>query len=49
MKKVLHVITRSDLAGGQKVLYSIVHGFEQYFKTDYQIELAFGLKGGITI
>ncbi len=42
MKKVLHVITRSDWAGGQKVLYSIVRGLKEFYGAEYHIEVACG-------
>ncbi|QIV77631.1 glycosyltransferase [Fervidobacterium pennivorans] len=48
-KRVLQVITRSDWAGGQKVLYSLVYGFKHYYPDEFEIEVACGKYDGTLI
>ena len=44
--KVLQLITRSDWAGGQKVLYSIVYGLKKYYPDKFEVEVACGPENG---
>ncbi|KAF2959882.1 glycosyltransferase [Thermotoga sp. 38H-to] len=44
--KILHLITRSDWAGGQKVLYTIVYGLKENYSTQFEIEVACGPESG---
>ncbi len=44
--KVLQLITRSDWAGGQKVLYSIVYGLKKYYPDQFEVEVACGPENG---
>lgn len=46
-KKVLQLITRSDWAGGQKVLYSLVRGIKEYYPDQFDIEVACGKENGM--
>ncbi|WP_448377109.1 glycosyltransferase family 4 protein [Fervidobacterium sp.] len=48
-KRVLQVITRSDWAGGQKVLYALVYGLKQYYPDEFEIEVACGKYDGTLI
>jgi len=41
-KKILQIITRSDWAGGQKVLFALVYGLKQYYSEEYDVEVACG-------
>lgn len=45
-KRVLQVITLSDWAGGQKVLYALVYGLKQNYFEEFDIEVACGPKNG---
>lgn len=49
MKKVLQIITRSDWAGGQKVLYSIVYGLKTYYPDQFDVQVACGPENGMLI
>ncbi|PLV59336.1 glycosyltransferase [Thermotoga sp. KOL6] len=49
MKRVLQLITRSDWAGGQKVLYSIVYGLKKYHSDEFEVEVACGSENGMLI
>ena len=49
MKRVLQLITRSDWAGGQKVLYSIVYGLKKYYPDEFEVEVACGSENGMLI
>lgn len=49
MKKVLQIITRSDWAGGQKVLYALVYGLMKYYPDKFEIEVACGKENGMLI
>ncbi|PLV56756.1 glycosyltransferase [Thermotoga sp. SG1] len=44
--KILQLITRSDWAGGQKVLYSIVYGLKKYYPDQFEVEVACGPENG---
>ncbi|WP_126993250.1 glycosyltransferase [Thermosipho globiformans] len=46
-KKILQIITRSDWAGGQKVLYTIVYGIKKKYSKEFEIEVAAGEGNGI--
>lgn len=46
-KRVLHIITRSDWAGGQKVLYTIVYGLKNDYSDQFEIEVAAGKENGM--
>ncbi|MDK2886840.1 MAG: hypothetical protein PWP54_1413 [Thermosipho sp. (in: thermotogales)] len=48
-KKVLQIITRSDWAGGQKVLYSLVYGLLKHYPNEFEIEVACGKENGMLI
>ena len=48
-KRVLQVITRSDWAGGQKVLYSLVYGMKQFHPNEFDVEVACGPHNGMLI
>jgi len=48
-KRLLQVITRSDWAGGQKVLYALVYGLKQYYPEEFDIEVACGKYDGTLI
>jgi len=45
-KRILQIITRSDWAGGQKVLYSLVYGLKQYYPEEFEVEVACGKYDG---
>ncbi|MCS7175970.1 glycosyltransferase [Pseudothermotoga sp.] len=47
--KILQIITRSDWAGGQKVLYSIAYGIKKYYPEQFDIEVACGKENGALI
>jgi len=47
--KILQMITRSDWAGGQKVLYSIVYGLKKYYPDEFEVEVACGPENGMLI
>jgi len=49
LKRVLQIITRSDWAGGQKVLYSIVYGLKKYYLDEFEVEVACGSENGMLI
>ena len=42
VKRVLQIITRSDWAGGQKILYSLVYGLKKFYNKEFEIEVACG-------
>ncbi|MBM7560337.1 glycosyltransferase [Marinitoga litoralis] len=44
-KKVLHVITKGDWAGAQKVLYEIVKGIKEDYYNEFNVEVAVGTEG----
>ena len=46
-KRILHIITRSDWAGGQKVLYTIVYGLKKNFSDQFEVEVAAGKENGM--
>ena len=48
-KRVLQIITRSDWAGGQKVLYSLVYGMKQFHPNEFDVEVACGPHNGMLI
>ncbi|WP_338152138.1 glycosyltransferase [Fervidobacterium thailandense] len=48
-KRMLQMITRSDWAGGQKVLYSLVYGLLKYYPDEFEIEVACGKENGMLI
>lgn len=48
-KRVLQIITRSDWAGGQKVLYSLVYGLKQFYADEFDVEVACGPNNGMLI
>jgi len=48
-KRVLHIITRSDWAGGQKVLYTLVYGLKKFYPNEFEIEVACGPENGMLI
>ncbi len=48
-KRVLQIITRSDWAGGQKVLYTLVYGLKQFYPGNFEIEVACGPENGMLI
>ena len=45
-KRLLQVITRSDWAGGQKVLYALVYGLKHYYPEEFEVEVACGKHDG---
>ncbi len=45
-KRLLQVITRSDWAGGQKVLYALVYGLKHYYPEEFEVEVACGKYDG---
>ena len=47
--RCLQIITRSDWAGGQKVLYALVKGLNDRYKNEIEIEVACGKENGILI
>lgn len=47
--KILQLITRSDWAGGQKVLYALVYGIKEYYSDQFDIEVACGKENGMLI
>jgi len=47
--RVLQLITRSDWAGAQKVLYSLVYGFKKFFPNEIDVEVACGKQNGMLI
>ena len=47
--KILQLITRSDWAGGQKVLYAIVYGLKKYYPDEFNVEVACGPENGMLI
>jgi len=47
--RCLHIITRSDWAGGQKVLYSLVRGLKEYYNDEIDVEVACGKENGMLI
>ncbi|MEN3009320.1 glycosyltransferase [Pseudothermotoga sp.] len=47
--KILQIITRSDWAGGQKVLYSIAYGIKKYYPEQFDVEVACGKENGMLI
>ncbi|KAF2958592.1 glycosyl transferase family 1 [Thermotoga sp. Ku-13t] len=49
MRKVLQIITRSDWAGAQKVMYNIVYGLKKYYSEEFEVEVAFGKENGMLI
>ena len=48
-KRMLQLITRSDWAGGQKVLYTLVYGLLKYYPDEFEIEVACGKENGMLI
>ncbi|ABR30924.1 glycosyl transferase family 1 [Thermosipho melanesiensis] len=48
-KRILQIITRSDWAGGQKVLYSLVYGIKKYYNKDFEVEVACGSENGMLL
>ncbi|HEY8541004.1 MAG TPA: glycosyltransferase [Pseudothermotoga sp.] len=48
-QKILQLITRSDWAGGQKVLYTLVYGIKKYYSEQFDIEVACGEENGMLI
>lgn len=48
-QKILQLITRSDWAGGQKVLYTLVYGIKKYYSEQFDIEVACGKENGMLI
>uniref|UniRef100_A0A7C4VWM4 Glycosyltransferase family 1 protein n=1 Tax=Fervidobacterium pennivorans TaxID=93466 RepID=A0A7C4VWM4_FERPE len=46
---MLQLITRSDWAGGQKVLYALVYGLLKYYPEEFEIEVACGKENGMLI
>lgn len=49
LKRVLQIITRSDWAGGQKVLHALVYGLVKYHPDEFQVEVACGKENGMLI
>ncbi|RLI45419.1 glycosyltransferase family 1 protein [Candidatus Bathyarchaeota archaeon] len=49
LKRILQLITRSDWAGGQKVLYSIVYGLKKYYPDEFEVEVACGTDNGMLV
>ncbi|MGC8955156.1 MAG: glycosyltransferase [Fervidobacterium sp.] len=47
--RLLQLITRSDWAGGQKVLYSIVYGLKKHYPENFEVEVACGPESGVLI
>ena len=47
--KVLQLVTRSDWAGAQKVLYTLVIGLKQQFSEDFEVEIVCGQYDGTLI
>jgi len=47
--RCLQIITRSDWAGGQKVVYALVKGLNDRYKNEIEIEVACGKENGILI
>jgi glycosyltransferase involved in cell wall biosynthesis len=43
----LHIITRSDWAGGQKVLYNIVYGLKNNYFDQFEVEVVAGRENGM--
>lgn len=48
-QRILQLITRSDWAGGQKVLYTLVYGIKKYYSEQFDIEVACGKENGMLI
>lgn len=48
-KRILHIITRSDWAGGQKVLvlYTIIYGLKKNYSDEFEVEVAAGKENGM--
>ena len=46
-KKILHIITRSDWTGAQKVLYGIVYGLKENYSDQFEVEVAAGKENGM--
>ncbi|ABV33738.1 glycosyltransferase [Pseudothermotoga lettingae] len=47
--RVLQLVTRSDWAGAQKVLYTLVYGLLKYYPGKFEIEVACGQENGMLI
>jgi len=47
--RCLQIITRSDWAGGQKVVYALVKGLNDRYKNEIEIEVACGKENGILV
>lgn len=48
-RKILQLITRSDWAGGQKVLHALVYGIKKYHSEQFEVEVACGKENGMLI
>ncbi|PHJ13920.1 glycosyl transferase family 1 [Fervidobacterium sp. SC_NGM5_G05] len=46
-KRVLHIITRSDWTGVQKILYNIVYGLKNNYSDQFEVEVAAGKENGM--
>lgn len=46
-KRILHIITRSDWTGAQKVLYTIVYGLKKNYSDQFEVEVAAGKENGM--
>ncbi|ACJ75346.1 glycosyltransferase, group 1 family protein [Thermosipho africanus Ob7] len=46
-KKILHIVTRSDWTGVQKVLYNIVSGLKSNYSDQFEVEVAAGKENGM--